>query len=516
MSRPVRLVPQAANPLDASHVCPLCGNIHAAYVFSKDRVRIYRCGGCALTFRSPDVRAASWPAQPPLIRADQQYEGILRRIEETRPTGPICLLARVDDPLVAVLRRRKPSISVIVEDDSLSQTPAVPFAVAVVTEHLMRTANPIVTLQNLRRRLADRADLFLTLPLLDSSQAKLMGRNWPGWNSDASCFFTRETLHLMLLKAGFHEVWFETEWRRYSLENLDRRLPPGAEGPWRPMLRAMRRIAPMALRKRPFRLPSGTAVVTAKAAPMKGSTKVSIIVPVFNERATVKELLDRLTATSLPEIEREIIIVESNSTDGSREIVESYRSLPEVKLILQPHARGKGYAVREGLAAARGDVILIQDADLEYDLNDYDGLLAPLMAWQSMFILGSRHTGNWKMRHFNDAPFTAALFNFGHRVFRSMLNLTLNTRMADPFTMFKLFRRDALFGLQFDCKRFDFDIELVMKLVRKGYMPLEIPVNYEARSFAEGKKVSFLRDGMTWVWTILKLRFLPIGPSRKS
>ena len=213
---------------------------------------------------------------------------------------------------------------------------------------------------------------------------------------------------------------------------------------------------------------------------------------------------------------KEVIIVESNSTDGSRQIVESYAQHDGVKIILQPAPRGKGSAVREGLAAATGDIILIQDADLEYDLDDYEGLLGPLMAWQSMFVLGSRHQLGWKMRKFSDAPVMATILNIGHQFFRSLINLAVRAEMTDPFTMFKVFRRDALFGIDLLSNRFDLDIELVMKLVRKGYVPLEIPVNYSSRSFAEGKKVSFVRDGMTWVSTILRFRINPIGPGRTS
>jgi glycosyltransferase involved in cell wall biosynthesis len=234
-------------------------------------------------------------------------------------------------------------------------------------------------------------------------------------------------------------------------------------------------------------------------------------VPVFNERATFQEMMDALLAKPLPGLRKEIIVVESNSTDGSRDLVRSYEGQPGVRVLLQPGPRGKGHAVREGLALATGDIVMIQDADLEYDLDDYDGLLAPVVAWQSMFILGSRHQGGWKMRTFNDAPVIAAIFNLGHWFFKSVMNVVLNSRMTDPFTMFKVFRRDALFGIDFVCNRFDFDIELVIKLVRKGYVPVELPVNYSARSFAEGKKVSFTRDGLTWLWTILKLRFSPIG-----
>jgi len=118
------------------------------------------------------------------------------------------------------------------------------------------------------------------------------------------------------------------------------------------------------------------------------------------------------------------------------------------------------------------------------------------------------------MRKFEDAPVTAAILNLGHSFFRTAINVALNTSMTDPFTMFKVFRRDALFGVDFVCNRFDFDIELVMKLVRKGYIPVELPVNYTSRSFSEGKKVSFTRDGLTWLWTIAKMRLSPIGRGR--
>jgi glycosyltransferase involved in cell wall biosynthesis len=270
------------------------------------------------------------------------------------------------------------------------------------------------------------------------------------------------------------------------------------------------------LRRWKFPLPQGTVVVSAVAGAKRTERAVSIIVPVFNEQGTVRQLLDTLLMKQLQGVRKEVIIVESNSTDGSRQIVESYARHDEVKIILQPKARGKGFAVREGLAAATGDIILIQDADLEYDLDDYEGLLEPLIAWQSMFVLGSRHQFGWKMRKFTDAPLMAAILNMGHQFFRTLINLALRAQMTDPFTMFKVFRRDALFGIKLSSSRFDLDIELVMKLVRKGYVPLEIPVNYTSRSFAEGKKVSFVRDGLTWITTILRFRLNPIGPGRTS
>jgi glycosyltransferase involved in cell wall biosynthesis len=228
----------------------------------------------------------------------------------------------------------------------------------------------------------------------------------------------------------------------------------------------------------------------------------------------VRELLDSLLAKPVQGARKEIIVVESNSTDGSREIVQSYAQRDDVRIILQPGPRGKGYAIREGFAAASGDIVMIQDSDLEYDLDDYEGLLEPVLAWQSMFVLGSRHQFGWKMRKFTDAPLAAAILNMGHLLFLTMMNIALRTRMTDPFTMFKVFRRDALFGIELKCNRFDLDIELVMKLVRKGYLPLEIPVNYTSRSFEEGKKVRFIRDPLSWIATILRYGVSSIGPGR--
>jgi glycosyltransferase involved in cell wall biosynthesis len=213
----------------------------------------------------------------------------------------------------------------------------------------------------------------------------------------------------------------------------------------------------------------------------------------------------------MPGLEKEIVIVESNSTDGTREVVERYRATPGAQLVFEDRPRGKGHAVRTGLSHASGDIVVIQDADLEYDIADYPLLLQPLLEWQSLFVLGSRHSGDWKMRVFNDAPMTATVFNLGHVFYAGLVNAALKTEMTDPFTMFKVFRRDCLYGLEFEGQRFDFDFELVMKLVRKGYVPRELPVNYTARSFSEGKKVSFFRDGLSWVWTVLKFRVGSLG-----
>jgi glycosyltransferase involved in cell wall biosynthesis len=235
---------------------------------------------------------------------------------------------------------------------------------------------------------------------------------------------------------------------------------------------------------------------------------LSVVVPIYNEAATVRSALDAILAKEISGWRLEIIMVESNSTDGTRDIVLTYADHPRVKLILEEKARGKGRAVRAGFARATGDVILIQDADLEYDLNDYDVLLAPIATGRQSFVLGSRHSaGGWAIRKFSDQPLQALILNCAHWGFTLMINVSLGIWLHDPFTMYKVFRRDCLEGLTFECNRFDFDWELLIKLIRRGHRPIEIPISYKSRSFKEGKKISMVRDPITWIWALLKFRF---------
>jgi glycosyltransferase involved in cell wall biosynthesis len=235
---------------------------------------------------------------------------------------------------------------------------------------------------------------------------------------------------------------------------------------------------------------------------------LSVIVPIYNERATVREALDAIMAKTIPDWTLQIVIVESNSTDGTRDIVLGYGQHPRVTLVLEDQPRGKGHAVRAGFAHARGEVLIIQDADLEYDLADYDVLLAPIATGRQTFVLGSRHgAGGWAIRKFADQPLQALILNCAHWGFTLLLNGSLGIWLRDPFTMYKVFRRDCLNGLTFECNRFDFDWELLIKLVRKGHRPIEIPISYKSRSFKEGKKISMFRDPITWIWALLKFRF---------
>lgn len=237
---------------------------------------------------------------------------------------------------------------------------------------------------------------------------------------------------------------------------------------------------------------------------------LSIVMPVYNELSTFQQCFDQVFHKKIEGVNKEIIVVESRSTDGTRDLVKGVSHLPGVRVIFQDKPMGKGNAVRAGLLESKGDIILIQDADLEYDVNNYEALLEPILEHQTSFVLGSRHTGNWKMREFNDQPVTASVFNFGHILFRGLLNLLYGQSLKDPFTMYKVFRSECLKGIHFECNRFDFDFEIVIKLIRKGFSPIEVPVSYKARSFKEGKKVSFWRDPWTWLRALIKYRFVPL------
>lgn len=238
---------------------------------------------------------------------------------------------------------------------------------------------------------------------------------------------------------------------------------------------------------------------------------LSVVVPIYNEASTAEAALKAILAKEIAGWTLEIIIVESNSTDGTREIVRQFEGHPRVKLIWEEKPQGKGHAVRAGFAYATGDVILIQDGDLEYDLDDYDLLLAPIAAGRQEFVLGSRHgEGGWAIRKFSDQPFQALVLNLAHWGFTLLINGSLGIWLRDPFTMYKVFRRSCLDGIKLECNRFDFDWELLIKLIRKGHRPIEIPISYQSRSFKEGKKISMFRDPITWMIAWGKSRFGPL------
>lgn len=239
---------------------------------------------------------------------------------------------------------------------------------------------------------------------------------------------------------------------------------------------------------------------------------VTVVMPVYNERATFAEVMTQVVARDIPGVAIDVVVVESGSTDGTREAVLEWADHPRVTVILEDRPRGKGHAVRRGLAAARGDIVVIQDADLEYDVADYDRLIEPLVAGRADFVLGRRTgpRGDWRLRSAAPGFRAGHVLDVGHVAFLTLFNTVYGQHLHDPFTMYKVFRRSCIEGLHLECDRFDFDWELTAKLIRAGYPPLEIPVSYRSRSFAEGKKVRMIRDPLSWVRACFKYRFAPL------
>jgi SAM-dependent methyltransferase len=385
------------------------------------------------------------------------------------------------------------------------------FDAAVLLHQLQTCRAPGELLETVYAALRPGAPLLLTVPRVNSWPARFFGRQWTEWRPENRIYFDSTTIQLLLLQHGFEDVLVRSDRRLYTLSHIYRRASGSPRTALTRSISLVHNLLPPARGLR-ARLATSGMIVTAIRAERPPRPRCSIIVAAFNESKSFPLLMDALLKKDLPSVEREIIIVESNSTDGTRELVRKYETHPDVKIVLQDRPRGKGNAVREGFRNATGDVVLIQDADLEYDLNDYDALLAPILSRRALFVLGTRHGGNWKMRKFAGQEGLSTALNFGHVFFTGLMNVLFRQKMTDPFTMFKVFHRDCLFGLDFECNRFDFDHELVIKLVRKGYVPLEIPVNYSSRSFREGKKVRMFRDPLTWIWINLKLRVTPLFP----
>ena len=239
------------------------------------------------------------------------------------------------------------------------------------------------------------------------------------------------------------------------------------------------------------------------------ATTLSVVLPVYNEAKTIATVLDAVLNVQLDNIGLQLVIVESNSTDGTRAVVQLYEGDPRVTVVLQDHARGKGAAVREGFEHATGDIILIQDGDLEYRVSDYPLLLAPILSGEASFVLGSRHVRGRPMRDFASARATSRVLNVAHWGFTFLFNTVYRVKLRDPFTMYKVFRRECIEGVEFESNRFDFDWELVAKLIRLGYKPLEVPVWYHSRDFDSGKKVRMIRDPLTWIVALVKFRIKP-------
>ena len=379
-----------------------------------------------------------------------------------------------------------------------------------VIEHVR---DPRLFLEQIHRLLRPNGVVFIATPTLDSWSARLLKNRWMEFKAEHLFYFKAATLQTLLIDCGFQQIIDRPGVKTLSLDYVARHFGRYPVPTLSSAVQTARRLTPASLRRKPLRVVASGMILMARKQEKRQTHRLSVVMPVYNEALTFRIACDRLLSKEMDGIDIEIIIVESNSTDGSREQVLKYGQHPRVKIVLEDAPRGKGHAVRAGLQHVTGDFVMIQDADLEYDLEDYEALLEPLLYGRAAFVLGARHGGStWKMRQFNDQPLVAALLNLAHWFFTALINLSFGAWLRDPFTMYKVFRRDCLHGLTFECNRFDFDWEIVIKFLRKGYKPLEIPVNYRSRSFTEGKKVTLVRDPLTWLRVLIKLRLSRLDP----
>jgi glycosyltransferase involved in cell wall biosynthesis len=223
--------------------------------------------------------------------------------------------------------------------------------------------------------------------------------------------------------------------------------------------------------------------------------KLSVVMPVYNEQATLREAVSRVLAVAL---EIELICVDDGSRDGSREILEELRaSHAQVRVLLQPRNMGKGAALRRGIQEATGDYVLIQDADLEYDPSDYPGLLRPLIEGKADVVYGSRFLGAAPHR----------VLYFWHYVANRMLtlisNALTNMNMTDMETCYKAFRREILQSIPIEEDRFGFEPEITVKIAKRRLRVYEVGISYWGRTYEEGKKIGW-KDGVHALWCLIK------------
>jgi len=381
------------------------------------------------------------------------------------------------------------------------------FDYVVFCDVLDHVRDPRRFLQTVFRLLRPEGTILCVAPSLDSWTARFLKTHWREFKPEHLFYFSATNLRSLLFQEGFSAIRHFPARKTSIAAHFEKHPAPF----WMRLVRWLCSKAPEPLLHQPFMITASGIGMVAKKKNKSGTPSLSVIMPAYNEAATIRKGIEKVLNKTLRGVDIELILVESNSRDGTREIIRQFDSHPRVRIIFEEVPRGKGHAVRAGLAAATGDFVLIQDADDEYDIEDYDALIEPLLNGREAFVLGARHSiSSWKMRQFDDQPVQAFILNMGHWFFATLVNVLYGVRLRDPFTMYKVFRRDCISGLTFECNRFDFDYELLIKLIRRGFKPVEIPVNYRSRSFAEGKKINILTDPWTWLKALVKFRFVKI------
>jgi len=225
---------------------------------------------------------------------------------------------------------------------------------------------------------------------------------------------------------------------------------------------------------------------------------LSIIIPIYNEKDTILELLNRIKKVRLKK-EYEILMIDDGSTDGTREILEKIKNENNYKVLFKEKNSGKGESLKLGFKKAVGQYVIVQDADLEYDPKDYLKLLEEISKHKKTVVYGSRFMGEYKDM--------SSLHYFGNQLLTFITNLLYGVKLTDMETCYKLFPRELIQSLKLRASRFEFEPEVTAKILKKGYKIVEVPISYAGRSHSEGKKITW-KDGFSAIFSLVKYRFV--------
>jgi len=234
---------------------------------------------------------------------------------------------------------------------------------------------------------------------------------------------------------------------------------------------------------------------------MRYPPTLSILMPVYDEVRTIREIISRVEAAELGTSQKELIIVDDGSRDGTRELLKELAQTSQHKIYFHGQNMGKGAALRTALTYVTGDIVLIQDADLEYDPSEYAELIKPIVEGRADAVYGSRMTGGKVTRAFNFWHY------IGNRVLTFTTNVLYNSTLSDMETCYKVFRVDVIKNMHIKSNGFDFEPEITAKLLRRKYKLYEMAISYYGRDFTEGKKITW-RDGFGALWALVKYRFV--------
>jgi len=512
--------------------CPACQTDNPRYLFHRTGVRFVRCAACGMVYVNParekvinyfDIERA----RPFTNERDRQlvvrdFARLLEHVEADflhvagKPLKRTVLLGRFLREFRDLPEARRIGLELVEVGDEafarLATASDIGWAdgllarkpeVVLAHELLEACADPGVVLGKLVAAVPASALFVVTYTNADSLPARMMRRYWPPFFEYKTAFFGTGNLTALMATYGLvlknQYSLPVTHTAQYVSERISRRAD----------LSRIVSATPLGDVPVPVRAGNRVAVFGRRAAgAIAGGEKLSIVLPIYNEARYAAQVIDAVIGKQL-KIDKEIIIVESNSTDGTRDIVARYERAAGVRVVYEDRPRGKGHAVRTGLAHVTGTIVLIQDADFEYDIDDYDALLEPILQHQATFVLGSRSLGldDWKVRKYDSTPVKGLALNFMQVVFARTYDVLYQQRVTDVNTMYKVFRAECLDGLNLESDGFDLDIELACKLARNGNSPMEVPVNYVARGFDQGKKIRFWRDGFPSYAAFFKYRF---------